>query len=295
MSSESIRMPSERLRFARAMQALRRFLCRGAYGVARPAPVQQGQSLTEFAIILPSIMLLVLIAGNVGLAIRAQIALTEVTQQMAEHLVHNPSDATSANLATWVSSNQVSTSYPLIASEITVTGPYTQTYMVGSTTFTVQVDTVSIDYPYPLIVPFLRSVSFGSLKSGTIHLGTIATTIAATSSAPMSVSVNPQASGTSTCSAPGITGQHTVCWSAPSNPLGLTLGYCVYRTYTDVNSATYTNQRVGCTSSTSFTDGLPSPAAQTDTSGKAVSLSYAVTAMQADGLESPKSTSVSGS
>lgn len=286
-------MPSGGALPTRATQGLCKRPGARGHGPATLDP-RAGQSLTEFAIILPPILLLLLIAGNVGLAIRAHIAITEVTQQMAEHLVHNPSDASSAGLAAWASANQVSTSYPLTASEITVT-VNAQTYTVGSASSVVQVDTVSVDYPFPLIAPFLRSVSFGALRSGAIHLGTLATTIAATSNAPTSVSVNPQASGTSSCTAPGVTGQHTVCWSAPSNSLGLTLAYCVYRTYTGVDGTTYTNQRVGCTSNTSFTDGIPSPAAQTDTSGKAVSLSYAVTAMQADGLESPKSTSVSGS
>src|SRR5229473_1867662 len=67
------------------------------------ATTQQGQSLTELALTMPIVLSLALIAGNMGLALRTHISLTQATQQETQILLHHP-EATSAAYAADVAS-----------------------------------------------------------------------------------------------------------------------------------------------------------------------------------------------
>src|SRR5262249_29735929 len=49
-----------------------------------------GQSLVELALILPILLIIMLGALNLGLAIRAQLQLAQLSQQAAQYLVHHP-------------------------------------------------------------------------------------------------------------------------------------------------------------------------------------------------------------
>jgi Flp pilus assembly protein TadG len=54
---------------------------------------QSGQSLVEFALILPILCIVLLGLTNLGLAIRARLQLAQVSQQAAQYLVHHPDSA----------------------------------------------------------------------------------------------------------------------------------------------------------------------------------------------------------
>jgi Flp pilus assembly protein TadG len=137
---------------------------------------ESGQSLVEFALFVPILLFLLLAVVNFGLAIRAHLQLAQLAQQGAQYLVHHPDQATSANMTTYL--NGLS-SYQLTSSQVAVTVG-TSSIQAGSSTSTVQQDTVKITYPFQVSFPMAGRFSLGMLQSGSINIGATASTIAAT-------------------------------------------------------------------------------------------------------------------
>src|SRR5689334_21242865 len=51
---------------------------------------RKGQSLVELALVMPPVMMLLLIAANVGLALQAHDRLAQATQQAVQIFLHHP-------------------------------------------------------------------------------------------------------------------------------------------------------------------------------------------------------------
>jgi Flp pilus assembly protein TadG len=222
---------------------------------------ESGQSLVEFALLLPIMLLVLLGAVNLGLAIRAQLQLAQVTQQGAQYLVHHaayseadaatstnstcPGLATYSKLETYMSGLS---SYQLTPLEVCV-APGTSSIAVNGTTSLVQQDTVTVHYPFHLIFPMIGALSVGMLSNGNINLGATASTIAATHQVGAMTMCTV---GTGNKRQPGnncpdvnfkVTGSganngyHEILWKPPveATSLGLPLWYCVQRTWYDTN------------------------------------------------------------
>jgi Flp pilus assembly protein TadG len=201
---------------------------------------KSGQSLVEFALLLPVLLIAMLGALNLGLGIRAQLQLAQVSQQAAQFLVHHPAygdpDLPLTNPPTYsrlvAYMNSLST-YQLSPLEVSLS-PKTSLVQTGSYTATVQQDTVQVSYPFSLIIPMVGKLSVGLLNSGSINLGATASTIAATHSVPSG-----SVCGSSVpCSPPLVPSyEHKITWTVPSEAYSLDkplpLWYCIERTFQD--------------------------------------------------------------
>src|SRR5690348_6130024 len=61
-----------------------------AIAIGRVRRAQKGQSLVELALVLPIFVLLLMAAGEFGIALREQTSLTQVLQQAAHYLADHP-------------------------------------------------------------------------------------------------------------------------------------------------------------------------------------------------------------
>lgn len=308
-----------------------------ARAVIAPRFEHRGQSMTEFALVLPALLILALGALNVGLAIRAQLQLAQVAQQAAQYLVHHPEygDAdtylvtlsgagggtftlttsggsgggtTSPALSSTVSAATVQSELAALPNvgtgNVTVTspgagGPFTVTFggtatvsgltadgsslhpaaatvtaapttydklvtymntlssyqltplevtlskgtstlssaSCSSTNNCVQQDTITVNYPFPLVFPLLGRLSVGSLRNGALHLGATASTIAAThpvnSVTACTVVIGSHKAGCSLIHSGPTNGWTEIDWSPPieATTLSLPLWYCIERAY----------------------------------------------------------------
>jgi Flp pilus assembly protein TadG len=219
---------------------------------------ESGQSLVEFALLLPIMLLVLLGAVNLGLAIRAQLQLAQVTQQAAQYLVHHPfagDPSTSCDIppdttlryCTLVAYMNGLSSYHLNPLEVSLTVG-TSSIPVASTTSLVQQDTISVHYPFPLIFPMIGALSVGMLSNGSINLGATASTVAGShavgSLTVCAVESNscpdlPYVPAGTTGANPGT---HEIYWTPPveASSISLPLKYCVRRVYVDISSSTFT-------------------------------------------------------
>lgn len=170
-------------------------------------PEQSGQSLVELVLLVPIVVLALLGIANLGLAVRAQTDLAQVTQQAAQYAFLHPATAPSCTAAT--------------AQYVTCTEAEVATYLAGagfansavttaftSTTTGVLALTISVSYPFVLYMPIWSGVSVGALHGNVVSLGARVTTIAATTP-PLNITATRAGN------------QVQVNWSAPQ-PLGLT-------------------------------------------------------------------------
>jgi Flp pilus assembly protein TadG len=250
---------------------------------------ESGQSMVEFALILPIILIVMLGVANLGLAIRGQLQLAQVSQEAAQYLVHHPSwaepDTPLTNPPTYsklVNYMNTLSSYQLTPLEVHLT--------VGSSTVltsTVQQDTVTINYPFPLIFPMVGKLSVGTLHGGTVKLGATASTIAETHPPSASTfSPNPcvmvdtyknngNVKNANTNNCPDLpdsqqVGSVELMWQPPTEASFVPLHYCIERVtpseddlyYSDSNSGFPSLNNLGCVAakqSTYTSTGASSP------------------------------------
>lgn len=231
---------------------------------------RSGQSLTEFALVLPIFLLLMLGGANVGLAIRARLQLSQVAQQAAQILVHHPEDADpTGNYAAMVAYVNGLSSYQVSPGQLKVTvGVSTEPASpnpvcpadpaTAVATNCVQQDTVAFDYAFQLVFPMIGKLSVGLLRGGAINLGTTESTIAASHpvTSPHLVCAPPSA----TPSCPVISGitvgnnQHLLSWvppveAGPTASGGINLpitAYCITVYYTDGGGSFLPHNNLGC-------------------------------------------------
>lgn len=194
---------------------------------------QQGQSLTELALVMPILLIVILIAANFGLALRTSTDLAQIDQQAAQHLLHHPADATGAALAAYLNGT---VSLSLQASDFSFTYQAAGNDEKGSGTPTTQQVSVKLTHGFPFIVPLVGLLRVGPFSGNSLTMGTVATSIAAT-----------PAPGTPTLS-PGITAgctegtiyagsTYTATWTRPVEadgsavPVALPLIYRLYATW----------------------------------------------------------------
>jgi Flp pilus assembly protein TadG len=208
----------------------------------------RGQSLVEFTIVAPIICMILLGVANVGLAVRAQLELAQVTQQAVQSLVYNPSYGNTSNGALLAYMNNIS-SYPLSPLQITV---ITGTTTLNDGTTKVMQDTVSVQYPFNLVVPMGGLLSVGMLHKGAIALGARESSLVSTSApSPSSYDSGMACVVTSTNDCPDASwtggskvrcrGCVEVLWQPPSeatNP-GVQLDYCLERQYVNPVTGDY--------------------------------------------------------
>ena len=205
-----------------------------------PEP-RAGQSFVEFALALPVVLIIIIGTLNLGLAIRAQLQLAQVAQQAAQYLVHHPDyadpDPVTGNYTKLLTYINSLSSYQLTPLEINLTAGTSLIQVTGGYTATVQQDTVTINYPFRLIMPLAGKLAVGSLNNGTLGLGAKASTVAA--SHPVS-GVSVCGPSPSTACSPTLSPSyaHKITWTPPveATSIGLPLWYCIDRTYQDANS-----------------------------------------------------------
>jgi Flp pilus assembly protein TadG len=282
---------------------------------------QSGQSLVEFALILPIFLIILLGVINVGLAIRAQLQLAQVAQQAAQYLVYNPAYASSNSPALLAYMNSLS-SYQIAPIDVTVTVGTSKTNSSScsvSNTCVLQ-DTVTIRYPFPLIFPMVGKLSVGMLHSGAINLGANESTVAAaelvgtSSSSPnpcVAIKAKNKNGGSNSCpdigsnklTVPDGTGEVELLWAPPptATRLNVPLSYCIERIvgtkqdlfYADPTSGFSPVNNLFCVASkpSSVVDGTTPERFFLDDNGGAgyantSGIKYSVLAIQLNGLAS---------
>jgi hypothetical protein len=260
---------------------------RALAGLSRRAPVgQAGQSLTELALLMPILALLVLIAADLGLALHAHTGLTQATQQAAQYLLHHPADTASCPSPLQVSCVQAATASEVEAYLDSRGFPHTTvTLTFGATPSGAQKEIISASYPFPVVAPILDNLSAGALQHGTLVLGASAVTIAATS-APAITAVDPVYAGA------GFQG-YKITWTPPPNPAAVGLYYQIYaQGLPGPIGRTPASGATSASAPQTYTDHCGTGGAPACLAPPSPYYSYHVVAVQTNGLASPKSAEV---
>jgi hypothetical protein len=240
-------------------------------GFACP-PVQSGQSLVELVLLVPIVVLALLGVANLGLAVRAQTDLAQVTQQGAQYLFRHPVTSPSSCTASFTQYSACTDA--ALASYLDNAGfpNSTVTTTFGSTSTGVLYETFSVSYGFALYMPVWSPINVGALHGNIVDLGAEETTIAATGS-PMNIT------------ATRGPGQVQVSWTAPQ-PLGMTTPAVpltlTYRLYGQLPNYDQNGLNLLTTSALSGTATI------TDTTSAQITM----TAVLPNGLESPSSAPV---
>jgi Flp pilus assembly protein TadG len=287
----------------RVVGAWRERLCRATLDFRRPVAEQQGQSMTELAMLTPLLVLGVLGTANLGLALHAHTGLAQVTQQAAQYLLQHPASSTcglSTNTYQSCTEKQVAdylSAHGFVCSAADgggTLGPTTCRVTVTFNTMTVDpvsgqqelIATITVTYPYSLVMPIPAALNSGPLHGNTITLNAQVATIVA-ADAPTAVTVTPITSGQ------GLQG-YKVSWSAPywathASPSSASLQY---RVYSHGIPLTGDGGLISGPPYLDYCGPAPSAGPQSAVACAADNYSYQVTAVQPNGMESAMSAPV---
>lgn len=150
---------------------------------ARPAPraclntlssmihaPQRGQSMVEFALVLPLLCLMLLAVADFARVLRYKQVLEQAAHRASLTLLTNPSLLFPSSTSTLTSTIQAQTGL----SNISVT----PTYSVDSNGDDRAV--VTVTYNYPLLTPGLRNLAYGPISNNTFAISVNAASVAAT-------------------------------------------------------------------------------------------------------------------
>jgi Flp pilus assembly protein TadG len=225
---------------------------------------EQGQGLIERALVMPIVALLLLAAGEFGMALHQQTTLEQATQQAAQYLEHHPAVSTSSACTRYLqppSSPMNDTAYSQCTADIITSYLNAHGFPANAVSVSVtfssannqQEDTITVTYPYQIILPIIDRINLcqGSNRNGVTYptgslcLGARISTIAAVEA--LSAPTVSKGSG-------GTYNPAVISWTPPYDPAGVTLQYNVYSHPCEcVADLTATPNSVITTSSTSST------------------------------------------
>jgi hypothetical protein len=194
------------------------------------------------------------------MALHEDTLLAQATQQAAQYLEHHPAGSISS-ACTKYGTPMNNTSYgectaDIITSYLNAHG-FPATAVSASVTFSStnnqQVDTITVTYPYQIILPIVDQINLCqgnnpngvAYPPGSLCLGARVSTVAAVE-APSGLTVSKGSGGTYN---PAV-----IAWIAPYNPAGVTLQYNVYSHPCECDADLTATPNLQGTSGTSATD-----------------------------------------